>query len=166
MPIALSDRACRQSVEQLNQLLADTMTLRDLYKKYHWQTAGTASDLLRRLFANHAERQSELVDAIAERVQALGGVSVAMAHDVADVTLIPRAPMGREDETAQIDRVLEAHDIVLDEARTMARLAAERGDDDTADLIESDVIRDNEEQVWFVGGHFLAVARDPDVEIP
>ena len=29
-----------EMTEQLNQLLADTMTLRDLYKKSHWQVAG------------------------------------------------------------------------------------------------------------------------------
>ena len=33
LPIALSETACRQSVENLNQVLADTITLRDLYKK-------------------------------------------------------------------------------------------------------------------------------------
>ena len=32
MPIALSEQACKESVENLNQLLADTCTLRDLYK--------------------------------------------------------------------------------------------------------------------------------------
>jgi starvation-inducible DNA-binding protein len=35
-PIALSENAARQSVENLNQVLADTSTLRDLYKKHHW----------------------------------------------------------------------------------------------------------------------------------
>src|SRR5262249_43213570 len=36
MPIALSEQACKESVDNLNQLLADTMTLRDLYKKHHY----------------------------------------------------------------------------------------------------------------------------------
>src|SRR5215467_5695966 len=40
MPIALSEQSCKESVDNLNQLLADTMTLRDLYKKHHWQVAG------------------------------------------------------------------------------------------------------------------------------
>jgi len=46
--------------------------------------------------------------------------------------------------------LLHAHEIVLKEARTMARLAAESGDDGTNDLIVSDVIRTNELQGWFV----------------
>src|SRR6476661_6651360 len=89
MPIALSESACKESIENLNQVLADTITLRDLYKKHHWQIAGPTFYQLHLLFDKHAGEQSELVDLIAERVQLLGGVSVAMAQDVAETTLVP-----------------------------------------------------------------------------
>src|SRR5262245_45696945 len=81
MPIGLSEAICRRSVSALNKLLADTITLRDLYKKHHWQVAGPTFYSLHLLFDKHYEGQSELVDAIAERIQLLGGVSVAMAQD-------------------------------------------------------------------------------------
>ena len=123
----------------MNQLLADTITLRDLVKKHHWQVAGPTFYQLHLLFDKHYEEQNTLVDAIAERIQLLGGVSIAMAHDVADTTLIPRPAKGREEAPVQISRLLHAHEIVLKEARTMARLAAETGDDGTNDLIVSDV---------------------------
>ena len=155
MPIALSETACKEAVDNLNQLLADTVTLRDLYKKHHWQVAGPTFYQLHLLFDKHYERQTELVDAIAERIQLLGGVSVAMAHDVAERTLIPRPPTGREEVPVQISRLLHAHEIVLKEARTMARRAAEAGDDGTNDLLVSDVIRTNELQVWFVAEHVV-----------
>jgi starvation-inducible DNA-binding protein len=155
LPIALSKEVCKESVENLNQLLADTITLRDLYKKHHWQVAGPTFYQLHLLFDKHYEQQNELVDAIAERIQLLGGVSLAMAHDVAEATLIPRAPKGREEAPVQISRLLHAHEIVLKEARTMARLAAEAGDDGTNDLLVSDVIRSNELQVWFVAEHVV-----------
>jgi starvation-inducible DNA-binding protein len=155
MPIALSEHACKESVDNLNQLLADTMTLRDLYKKHHWQVAGPTFYQLHLLFDKHYDEQNDVVDAVAERVQLLGGVSVAMAHDVAETTLIPRAPRGREEVPAQISRLLHAHEIVLKEARAMARRAAEAGDDGTNDLIVSDVIRRNELQVWFIAEHVV-----------
>ena len=157
LPIALSEQACKESVANLNQLLADTITLRDLYKKHHWQVAGPTFYQLHLLFDKHYEQQNELVDAIAERIQLLGGVSLAMAHDVAETTLIPRPPRGREEAPVQISRLLHAHEIILKEARTMARLAAEQGDDGTNDLIVSDVIRGNELQVWFVAEHVVDV---------
>ncbi len=157
MPIALSENACKESVENLNQLLADTMTLRDLYKKHHWQVAGPTFYQLHLLFDKHYEEQNGLVDTIAERVQLLGGISVAMAHDVAETTLIPRPPKGREEVPVQISRLLHAHEIVLKEARAMARRAADAGDDGTNDLIVSDVIRRNELQAWFVAEHVVNV---------
>jgi starvation-inducible DNA-binding protein len=157
MPLALSEHARKESVENLNQLLADTMTLRDLYKKAHWQIAGPTFYQLHLLFDKHYEEQNVLVDAIAERVQLLGGVSLAMAADVAEVTLIPRPPRGREEVPVQISRLLHAQEVVLKESRTMARLAADGGDEGTNDLLVSEVIRRNELQVWFVAEHAVAM---------
>jgi starvation-inducible DNA-binding protein len=155
MPIALAESACKEGVENLNQLLADTMTLRDMYKKHHWQVSGPTFYQLHLLFDKHYEDQNKLVDAIAERVQLLGGVSIAMSHDVAETTIIPRPPRGREQVPVQVSRLLHAHEIVLKEARTMARIASERGDDGTNDLLVSGVIRTNELQVWFVAEHVV-----------
>ena len=155
MPIALDEGACRESVENLNQLLADTITLRDLSKKHHWQVSGPTFYMLHLLFDKHAEEQGTLVDAIAERIQALGGVSLAMAADVAEATLIPRPPKGREPAPVQLSRLLHAHEVVLKEARTMAGEADDRGDDGTNDLLVSSVIRTNEQQVWFVSQHLV-----------
>jgi starvation-inducible DNA-binding protein len=155
LPIALAENVCKESVENLNQLLADTITLRDLYKKHHWQVAGPTFYQLHLLFDKHYEQQNELVDSIAERIQSLGGISIAMAHDVAETTLIPRPPKGREEVPVQISRLLHAHEVVLEEARAMARRASDAGDDGTNDLIVSDVIRGNELQVWFVAEHVV-----------
>ena len=83
LPIALEESVCAASVASLNQLLADTMTLRDLYKKHHWQVSGPTFYQLHLLFDKHYEGQAELVDGIAERIQRLGGVSLAMAPDIA-----------------------------------------------------------------------------------
>jgi starvation-inducible DNA-binding protein len=157
LPIALDEQVCAASAENLNQLLADTMTLRDMYKKHHWQVAGHTFYQLHLLFDKHHGEQDELVDDIAGRIQVLGGVSLAMAADVAETTLIPRPPRGREEPPVQISRLLEAHELILKEARTMAKQASEAGDDGTNDLLVSDVIRTNELQVWFVAEHLVDV---------
>ncbi|HUL16579.1 MAG TPA: DNA starvation/stationary phase protection protein [Terriglobales bacterium] len=157
LPIALDEKVCAASAENLNQLLADTMTLRDMYKKHHWQVAGHTFYQLHLLFDKHHGEQDELVDGIAERIQILGGISVAMAADVAELTIIPRVTRGREEAPVQISRLLEAHETILKEARTMARQASEAGDDGTNDLLVSDVIRTNELQVWFLAEHLVDV---------
>jgi starvation-inducible DNA-binding protein len=157
LPIALDEKVCAASAESLNQILADTMTLRDLYKKHHWQVAGETFYQLHLLFDKHYGEQNELVDEIAERIQLLGGISLAMAPDIAETTFIPRPPRGREEVPAQISRLLEAHEILLKEARTVAKQADEAGDDGTNDLLVSQVIRTNELQVWFLAEHLVDV---------
>lgn len=151
--IALGEAARREGVANLNQLLADAMALRNLYKKHHWQASGATFYPLHLLFDKHAGEQAGLIDAIAERVMTLGGVSVAMGADAAEMTLVPRPPMGREAAPAQLSRLLHAHEVVLEEARAMARHAAAAGDDGTNDLLVGGVIRTNETQVWFLAEH-------------
>jgi starvation-inducible DNA-binding protein len=155
LPIALAEDVCKASVENINQLIADTMTLRDMYKKHHWQVSGPTFYQLHLLYDKHFDEQCELVDALAERIQSLGGISIAMSHDVAETTLIPRLPRGRQPVPVQLSRLLHAHEIVLLEARTMARQATAGGDDGTNDLLVSDVIRTNELQVWFLSEHLV-----------
>src|SRR5947209_15497802 len=135
MPIALAEDTRRASADNLNQLLADTITLRDLYKKHHWQVSGPTFYPLHLLFDKHFGEQNELVDLIAERIMLLGGVSIAMSADVAETTLVPRPPKGREEVPVQLSRLLHAHEILLKEARAMARQATEQGDDGTNDLL-------------------------------
>jgi starvation-inducible DNA-binding protein len=155
LPIGLSEEVCAESVERLNQILADTMTLRDMYKKHHWQVSGKTFYQLHLLFDKHYEAQVELVDEIAERIQVLGGLGYAMAPDVAEATNIPRPPKGREEVPVQISRLLTAHEIILQGARASAKKAAELGDDGTNDLLVSDVVRANELQVWFLAEHLV-----------
>ena len=157
LPLELEEPVRLEVTAQLNQLLADTMTLRDLYKKSHWQVAGPTFYQLHLLFDKHYDEQVELVDSIAERIQLLGGVSIAMAADVAETTQIERPPRGRETVPVQLSRLLDAHQIVIRQTRTLARRASELGDDGTNDLLVSDVLRTNELQVWFVSEHLVDV---------
>jgi starvation-inducible DNA-binding protein len=148
--IALTRHARAASVTALNQILADAMTLRDLYKKHHWQTSGATFYQLHLLFDKHYEEQVALIDAIAERIQTLGGTAIAMAADVAVTTMLSLPPMDREEPAQQVTRLSDAHESVLYYVRAAARRAAELGDDGTNDLLVSQVIRANEKQAWFV----------------
>jgi starvation-inducible DNA-binding protein len=154
-PLSLSDEARTASVEALNQVLCDTIVLRDMYKKHHWQVSGPTFYSLHLLFDKHADEQAELIDTLAERVQTLGGVAIAMAHDVAEKTTIERVPRGREEVPVQLSRLLEAHEAVLKEARAAAKKAASDGDDGTNDVLVSDIIRTNELEVWFLSEHLV-----------
>ena len=151
--IGLSAEVRHKSVRALNRLLAHSMALRDLYKKAHWQTSGAVFYALHLMFDKHFEQQLELIDSLAERVQILGGVALATAGDLIHESRIARIPSGAQTPTQQLRGLQDAHEFLLNEARPLAREAAEHGDDGSNDLIVSGVIRTNELQAWFVGEH-------------
>ncbi|HUZ04341.1 MAG TPA: DNA starvation/stationary phase protection protein [Acidobacteriaceae bacterium] len=155
LSIGLGAEIREQITAKLNVLLADTLTLRDLYKKSHWQVSGPTFYQLHLLFDKHYGEQAEMVDTIAERIQTLGGVSVAMGADVAEMTRIPRPPRCREEVPVQISRLLEAHELIIKDVRAVARHAADLGDDGTNDMLISDVLRGNELQAWFISEHLV-----------
>jgi starvation-inducible DNA-binding protein len=164
-PLSLDHQVRLASAGSLNQILADTITLRDMYKKHHWQVSGPTFYQLHLLFDKHYVEQAELVDTLAERIQTLGGVAIAMAHDVAETTRVARVPRGREDTAVQLFRLLQAHELIIDESRAAARAAAAGGDDGTNDLLVSEVLRRNEFQVWFVSEQLAGAGlKDKDEE--
>jgi starvation-inducible DNA-binding protein len=154
--LVLGEKVRLESVRSLDGLLADTMAIRDLYKKHHWQSAGPSAYELHRLYDRHYREQAKLMDEIGERISVLGGD--AFPHDVAEETEIPRPPREAEEPARQLIRLVRAHEIILGKAREAARTADELGDQGTLDLLASQVIRTNEMQAWQVGQQVRDVA--------
>lgn len=154
-PIDLKERTRTENVAALNQILSDTMALRDMYKKHHWQVSGPTFYQLHLLFDKHYEEQVRLMDLIAERVQTLGGITLAMPHDVAETTCIERPPRGREQVPVQLSRLVAAHTVIIKASRALARQSAANGDDATNNLVASEVLPVHELQVWFLSEHLV-----------
>ena len=155
MPHPLSAGTRTKMCTMLNILLANTLTMRDMYKKHHWQVSGPTFYQLHLLFDKHYDEQGEMADSIGERIQLLGGLSVAMGVDVAKLTQISAPPMGREEVPVQISRLLEGHKIIMQKCKEIADAADDAGDDGTNDLVVSDILRPNELQSWFIGQHLV-----------
>ena len=155
MPIALSAEARGESVQVLNEILADTTILYAMYKKHHWLVSGPTFYQLHLLFDKHAEEQLELVDLLAERVQSLGGIAVGDPRHAAELTTIPRPPDGAEPVPVMIDRLLEAHETIIEKVRKGVKVTEENEDYGTNDLLMGDVLRRHELQVWFISEHVV-----------
>jgi starvation-inducible DNA-binding protein len=154
-PLGLSYETRMYSCQRLNQVLADTQILYGLYKKHHWLMRGATFYQLHLVLDKHAGEQLGLVDALAERVQTLGGVAVGDPRHVAEITSIPRPPDGVEEVPAMLSRLLAAHETILTETHEAAARVAELGDDGTNDLLVSQVIRTGELQAWFLAEHLV-----------
>jgi starvation-inducible DNA-binding protein len=157
LPIGLAEKVRRESSKVLNEILADTTILYALYKKAHWNVSGPTFYQLHLLFDKHAEEQAELIDLLAERVQALGGIAVGDPRHAAELTSIERAPDGAEDVPAQITRLLEAHEIIIGKVREAIETTEKSKDWGSNDLLMGDVLRRHELQVWFIAEHLVDV---------
>jgi starvation-inducible DNA-binding protein len=155
LPIALNPSARSESCILVNQILADTIILYHLYKKHHWLMRGHTFYQLHLLLDKHASEQIELIDALGERVQTLGGVAIADPRHVAEVTKIKRPPNGVEEVPVMLSRLLEAHELIIEELRAAIDKTAVNQDSGTNDLLVSQVLRTNETQVWFLAEHLV-----------
>jgi starvation-inducible DNA-binding protein len=155
LPIALSAEARGESCQILNVILADTMVLYAMYKKHHWNVGGPTFYQLHLLFDKHAAEQLEIVDLLAERVQSLGGISVGDPRHAAELTTIERPPNGAEEVPALIDRLLDAHETIIEKVRAGIDATEKSRDWGTNDILMSDVLRRHELQVWFVAEHVV-----------
>ena len=155
LPLGLSQDVRAEMAATLNKVLADTRILHDLYKKTHWLMRGPTFYQLHLMTDKHAGQQAELVDTVAERIQTLGGVAVGDPRHVAELTSIPRPPDGAENVPAMLSRLLEAHEEIMVQTRKAAQRATALGDDGSADILVSDVLRCNELQTWFVAEHLV-----------
>jgi starvation-inducible DNA-binding protein len=154
-PIALSVESRHESCMLVNQILADTIILYHLYKKHHWMMRGHTFYQLHLLLDKHASEQLELIDAMAERVQMLGGVAIADPRHVAEVTKIKRPPNGVEEVPVMLSRLLEAHELIIGELREAIDRTVANQDSGTNDLLVSQALRTNELQVWFLAEHLV-----------
>ena len=124
LPLELEEPVRLEMTERLNQLLADTITIRDLYKKSHWQVAG-ASYINCICFSTSTTTNTSNWSTLLRTYPIAGRCKLAMAADVAEETRIERPPRGREEVPVQLSRLLDAHQVIIREARTLARRATQ-----------------------------------------
>ena len=155
LPIALKSSIRNESCVLVNQILADTIILYHLYKKHHWMMRGHTFYQLHLLLDKHADEQLELIDAMGERVQTLGGVAIADPRHVAEVTKLKRPPNGVEEVPMMLSRLLEAHELIIGELRQAIDKTTTNQDSGTNDLLVSQILRTNELQVWFLAEHLV-----------
>jgi starvation-inducible DNA-binding protein len=152
-PIALPEAARKANVAALNQMLADSIYLRDLHRKSEWQVVGATFRQMAHLFHKHYKMMDHLVGKLGKRVQTLGGVTVAVPHDVVDMAKIERPPIDREELPVQISRLIEGHEKIIEQCRALAKLAEGNGDEGTEELITDHVLRRHEKAVWHLAAH-------------
>lgn len=148
--LALNAEAVKKNHGNLQVILANTIYMYQLYKKYHWHVTGKDFYQYHLLFDKHAEQQPALIDLLAERMRTLGLNVAAMPMDVsADATLTEKEEAGH-DAQAMVRNLLAAHEGYIKIVRTAIKVTEETNDAGTNDILVSNVLRVHELQTWFI----------------
>lgn len=145
-----SDSELQKSTALLQAILANTIFIYSLYKKYHWHIIGKDFYEYHLLFDKHAEQQLPIIDAVAERLRTLGDIAPGMPHEVAKNTTLKEPSDAKQDPSKIIDNLLITHENYIQEVRSAIEVTNASGDEGTSDLLVSDILRVHELQTWFI----------------
>lgn len=152
-PVRLDPDKAQQIIEALNVDLADAYVLYHQLHKHHWNVEG-AEHLDIHVFLQDAYEDVEgAADAIAERIQALGGVPHASMQ-----TLAKKATVEPEDEDVydirtSLSNDLEMYGDIIESNREHIELAEGLGDYATAEMLRGQLV-DLEEHAHVID-HYL-----------
>ena len=148
--LSMSDDTLQQSTKHLQIILANTLFMYSLYKKYHWHVDGKDFYQYHLLFDKHADEQLPLADATAERLRTLGSLAPGMPSDVTANTTLKELPVVKHDPQTLVKHLLTTHEDYIAELRKAISVTDKNGDDGTNDLLVSDILKTHELQTWFI----------------
>ena len=148
--LGLDDDALQQNSKNLQTILANTLYIQSLYKKYHWHVTGASFYPYHLLFDKHAGEQTDIIDGVGERLRAIGVTAPGMPEDVVKLTTLSEAKPAEHDPQAMVQNLLEAHEAYIKVVREAIKVTDENNDEATNDLLVSDILRVHELQVWFI----------------
>lgn len=150
--IDIPERTREQVITTLNQQLADMFDLFSQTKQAHWNVKGPEFFQLHNLFDKLAEEVLENIDALAERVTALGGVAMGTVHMAAQNSRLPEFP-GRSVQSMSCVEVLAVRFASLAETtRSAIDIASEQQDETTANILQ-DISATLDKDLWLLEAH-------------
>jgi starvation-inducible DNA-binding protein len=148
--LSLNNEALATSITELTPLLADTLFLYNLYKKYHWHVTGEDFYQYHLLFDKHADEQLPIADSIAERIRTLGGNAPGMPSDVDKNKTADEPNDAGNNGQKMIQNLCKVHEAIISRTREAVEKTTDAGDEGTADLLVSELLRVHELQLWFI----------------
>jgi starvation-inducible DNA-binding protein len=142
----------KQVVELLNARLVDAIDLGLQAKQAHWNVKGPNFIALHELFDNIAEHASGHVDALAERITALGGTARGTVRTVAARTTLKPYPENIYTGAQHLEALAFALAAAAKASRQAIEIADDLDDEVTADLF-NEITAALDKDLWFVEAH-------------
>jgi starvation-inducible DNA-binding protein len=151
--LTASETQSYATVAILEELLAQSIHLRDLYKSARRQTADVQHRQLHELFDVHYKEQMRLVDVLIDRIRMLGGSGSVFAGDIVKDARCPCLHLDRKAAFRLVVGLLDAHESVLNAAQP-TRVS---GDHKSArDFAIGQVVLSNHQQSWSLSEQLVA----------
>lgn len=150
MNIGISDADREAIAEVLSQVLADTYALYMKTHGYHWNVEGPQFSAYHTMFETQYRELWAALDEIAERIRSLGVYAPAAQAIYSRTDIKPDNGVPNADQ--MIANLVADTETVVRAARTALQLAADKGDDATADLMTQRVAI-GEKNTWMLRSH-------------
>lgn len=148
--IGLSDGERRKIAEGLSRFLADAYTLYLRTHNFHWNVTGPMFNTLHTMFEAQYNEQWTALDAIAERIRALGFNAPGSYAEFARLSSIAEAPLADTADWRDMVRQLTlGNEAVCRTARKVLKGADEAGDDPSVDLL-TQRLQTHEKYAWML----------------
>ncbi|MCB9972268.1 MAG: DNA starvation/stationary phase protection protein [Hyphomonas sp.] len=132
--IGLTDAQREKSVEALRKLFAETYALYSKTHGYHWNVTGPNFNGLHTMFEGQYNELWAALDEIAERIRALGHFAPTSPGALMDLASI-KPDNAIPDSQDMVANLAKGHEAVSRAAKEGLKIAADNGDDVTADLM-------------------------------
>lgn len=142
----------KKVVELLNARLVDAIDLSLQAKQAHWNVRGPNFIALHELFDKIADHAEEQVDALAERITALGGTAVGTVRAVASRSTLKAYPENISSGEAHLQALAAAIATSAKASREAIEIADDLDDEVTADLF-NEITGALDKDLWFVEAH-------------
>lgn len=148
--IGLSDQQRQGIVDLLNRVLADAYLLIIKTKKYHWDVVGPQFRTLHEMLEEQYEHLAVTIDAVAERIRALGGYPIGTAESFLKYASIKEHPGDLPDASEMVRRLVTDHEQVIRNLREFIPQCEDKYNDSvTADFL-SQITEEEEETAWML----------------
>ncbi|MBI5147215.1 MAG: DNA starvation/stationary phase protection protein [Thaumarchaeota archaeon] len=148
--IGISD-GNRKGVNQiLNDLLADQYVLYTKTRNYHWNVTGMQFNDLHKFFESQYAALDASIDAVAERIRSLGGMSTATLAEFSKNSRLKEHPAKYPDAKVMISNLLSDHEATIRNLRKDIDACDKKHHDvGTADFLTG-LMEEHEKMAWML----------------
>lgn len=148
----LDKKARMQVAKALSQALAETYMLQLKTQFYHWNVTGPHFIALHEMFGAQYDAIVQAVDALAERIRALGGTAPGTFREFSALSGLTEDKSVPANWQAMVKNLLTAHETVVQNLRKSIEVAQHFKDEATTDMLIGRLDY-HEKTAWMLRSH-------------